>query len=171
MSNDSADREINKGAEKAGQRPEDDSARVEAKLPTLSGEPIAKTAETAVKILGAEKFIENYSHLIFEKLEECDKYAQSADFNGDLVFIALSLPIINGIIHVASNSAALIAARDWVVSKWKDNKDPDPVSILSALTLVYVVAKGWRAFQEDQERREVWRRILGRMERLNGQEG
>jgi hypothetical protein len=103
-------------------------------------------------------------------LEECDRFAEDADLNGDMMFIALSLPIMNGIIHVGSNRSDLRKAIEWILSKWKtENKEPDKISILSVLTLMYVVAKGWEAHKNDLGKRDIWLRIVSRVRKLSSE--
>ncbi len=137
----------------------------------IVGGSTARATVDAIRLLNIEPFFnEDNLRSIFKKLEECDDYAESADFNGEMMFIALSLPIVNGIIHIASNRNDLRRATQWVVQEWKDgaNKDPDRVSILSALTLIYLAVKGWQRFRESSKR-EIWKRIITRVQKLSSE--
>lgn len=125
----------------------------------------ARAAAEAVELLEIKPFFNAHMETIFTKLEECDSYAQSADFNGDMMFIALSLPVINGMIHIASNRKALNKAMDWVISQWKE--DPDRISILSALTLIYTATKGLEKYGDDPQKQAVWKRITSRVQKLS----
>jgi len=137
--------------------------------PTAGG--TQRAARKAVEELNIEPFIKKHRPSIFNKLEECDHYANSADFNGDMMFIALSLPIANGIIHVASTREHLRKATKWVVDQWKSdaNQDPEKISILSALVLIHVAGEGWNKYKRsrDKEKREIWKRIHDRVQVLS----
>jgi hypothetical protein len=150
--------------------PGDDRKGMSGRLDDFARSPTSKAARVAVELLDLEPFFtpENLRS-IFNKLEECDRYAQaSADFNGDMMFIALSLPLVNGIIHIASNRNGLRRATEWVVKEWQeDDKDPDKVSILSALTLIHLAVKGWQRFRDDPTKRNAWKRIIFRVQKLS----
>ena len=136
-----------------------------------SDKKVLKNAADAVAKLDVEQFIEKHLRSLFQKLEECDNYAESAPVNGDMMFMALSLPIINGVIHIASNRTTLKNAMDWVLAKWKvPHKDPDPLSILSALTLIYVVGRGWSEYKDDWETYKK-RKEQERGKRSGGEQG
>lgn len=140
-----------------------------------SRDETARAAVTAVRKLKITPFLKAHEERIFTKLEECDGYASNADFGGDMMFIALALPVINGIIHVASTRDNLEAASDWVVKEWGEGpKNPEKVPILSALTLIYVVAIGWDKYEHpapDQSiaegKKVIWERILNRVQKLS----
>lgn len=135
------------------------------------GKEVGAVAAQAVRILDVREFIQHQMPTLHDKLVECEEYAQSADLNDDMMFVALSLPIINGVIHIASDGRHLREAKEWVVSRWKGegNKEPDPVSILSALTLIYVVVEGWRLYKDDPEKKELWESILNRVKILSSE--
>ncbi|MBU7585014.1 MAG: hypothetical protein KAF91_19255 [Nostoc sp. TH1S01] len=151
----------------------------------------SKKATEAVKILGIVDFISSNEHLIDRKLEDCDVRVfqaqkrtvkmQSGDrycMEGsecDMMFIADSLPIVTGIVHVGSTVKELNDAKKWVKSIVPD---ADPISVLSALTLLYVAEHGYEKYQpdntfiegaedlgEDAKRNKVWERIYERVKR------
>lgn len=146
---------------------EEEKGDTQSLLKTHLGENLAPLTKTAVEKLGVEKFIEVHGKdQIFPKLEDCDKHAENAKVDSDMMFIALSLPVINGIIHIASNPTNLKKAMGWVYENWTkvaDVDDPDAISILSALTLLYVSIKGEEANREEPDKKEIWQRILQRV--------
>lgn len=136
-------------------------------------------AKQAVEKLDVSSFIQTHLTQIFDKLEECEGYAKNELVNGDMMFMAFSLPIINGVIHIASNRRSLREATSWVVENWEGGKDADQVSILSALTLIYVVGKGYERYVKGyaenltdsqkirDEKRLIWQRIYDRVRKLS----
>jgi len=121
-------------------------------------------------MLDVRPFIKDHIDPIYSKLEECEEDAKRAPVNSDMMFLALALPVINGVIHIASNPTALRDAMDWVTSKWAEPKrePPDAVSILSALTLIYIVYTGYMRYKqdEDHEKKEKWLSIWTRAKKL-----
>jgi hypothetical protein len=130
----------------------------------------AEAAETARKEaiaqfaveeeLQVQEFFQAHREQIFRKLEECDQIAENAPINGDMIFIAESLPLINSIIHVGSDRATLARASNWVRETWGD--EADPLIVLSALLFIYVANKG----AEEKGNDETWKRIHERVEKL-----
>lgn len=130
----------------------------------------ARGAATAVEYLNIKKFLGDHGETIYSRLEECESYAKKADFNNDMMFIALALPVINGIIHVASTRGDLSRATEWVVREWSIGpKEPIPekVPILSALTLIYIVAMGWKTYNRQAGKGEIWESIRDRVQKLS----
>lgn len=148
----------------------------------LEKQELEKATE-AVKTLGVDTFITENKDLIYRKLEDCDMRVFRAQ-HGDrhwmerpecnIMFIADSLPIVTGIVHVGSTLQNLNDAKQWVKSKVPD---ADPISVLSALTLLYVAEHGYQNYQEDNtliegaedlgenaSRKEVWKRIYTRVQ-------
>jgi len=143
------------------------TGQLEAQLNTVVQDPvIARFAQEAVEELGVKQFINDYEEPIYDKLLECDSYAETAKVNSDMMFIARSLPVINGIIHIASNRERLSRAMRWV-EKNMEESEPDAISILSALTLIYVAVQGEIKRKDRIEEREAWRRILRRVRRFS----
>lgn len=121
----------------------------------------------AVRILGVARAVQAEADILFPRIEECDSFAEGAPVNADMMFLALSLPIANGLIHFATSRQKLNEARDWVWRRWKGQADePDPISTLAALTLVYIIDQGWRHFKDVPEKRKIWQRIRTRVEKL-----
>lgn len=141
-------------------------------------------AKQAVQTLGVDDFISDNEDLIYRKLEDCDIRAFKAQtipsgdrcmegYECDMMFIADSLPIVTGIVHVGSTLNELNAAKGWVRNSVPD---ADPISVLSALTLVYIAEHGYQKYQQDNtliknaedlgkdaSRKEVWKRIYTRV--------
>lgn len=149
-----------------------------------------KKAKEAVHTLGVDHFISANEDLIYRKLEDCDIRVFKAQqrtatmpggdpcmegYECDMMFIADSLPIVTGIVHVGSTLKELTNAKKWV----KDTvPDADPIAVLSALTLLYIAENGHQQYQEDDvlidgaddlgqdaSRKKVWERIYGRVKK------
>jgi hypothetical protein len=118
-------------------------------------------------ILKVEGFFSEHKQHIYDRLEECDKIANKAQSNPDMLFIAESLPIINGIIHVGSARAELNSATEWVRKHW-DVGEAHPRIVLSALLFHYVMDSGVRDHEncDLSKKREAWERIKKRVEKL-----
>lgn len=146
-----------------------------------------KKAKEAVQELGVVNFINTNQDLIYRKLEDCDirvfkaqkqqniKSGESciAGYECDIMFIADSLPLVTGIVNLGSET--LNNAKQWVRELVPD---ADPISVLSALTLLYIAEKGYRKYQQDNtlikgaeylgehaSRKEVWKRIYTRVKK------
>jgi hypothetical protein len=128
------------------------------------------TAREAVDQLGLIDFIKAHKALIYEKIKECDKRVEDAkkegkgEFYGDMTFIATCLPLAAGIVHVGSTLDKFKEAQN---SLGKGLGLLDPTSVLSALTLLYLVQTGWENNKED----ETWKRIRQRVVRFLESQG
>ena len=124
-------------------------------------DPLTKDAYWVVDCLKVRKFIEEQKLLIYEKLEVCDTSGKVM-INGDMLFIAESLPVINGIIHVGSTRKTFNDALDYVKGHWQD---ADPVVLLTALVFIYVVEEAWKEIGtgKDEAKKEIWDRIRKRV--------
>ncbi len=149
-----------------------------------------KKAKEAVEQLGVVKFINTNKALIYRKLEDCEICVLKAQKNMlsgdsctegsecDTMFIADSLPIVTGIVNVGSET--LNGAKEWVRDLVPD---ADPIALLSALTLLYLVENGRKEYEGDNSkmiknakdlgenvvtRKEVWRRIYDRVKHRLG---
>jgi hypothetical protein len=122
-----------------------------------------ETAQKAVEKLGLIEFINAHKTLIDEKIRACDAHVMASeatgDTFGDMTFIATCLPLAAGIVHVGSELKLFQDAQNWVR---EDLELPDSTSVLSALTLLYLVQKGW----EENLRDPAWIRIHGRVKRF-----
>jgi hypothetical protein len=85
-----------------------------------------------------------------------------------MIFMALSLPIINGIIHVGSTRKDLVSASEWIRGKWQsmEGEKLDAIPTISALTLIYIIAKAWSRYRNDPARHEIWDSIRDRVQML-----
>lgn len=149
-----------------GEDPPTGGDRQPPKVPggATASEKVLGLADHAVELLDVKQFIRTHLDSIYLRLEESDAYAQSAPLHNDTVFMALSLPIASGVIHIASDRAELDEARRWVFEKWP-GPHPDPITILATLTLIYIAESGWRKYENNPEKRDQWQRIVGRVVR------
>jgi hypothetical protein len=128
-----------------------------------------KNAE-AVKVVEStlmlKEFIDDHKHQIYERLEECIDTAKKAAIDNDVIFIAESLPIINGIIYVGSRREILKGALDQI--RADRGKDSDPYIVLSAYVLIYIVNRGAEEFKhsEDMAKQARWGYIQKLAQRL-----
>jgi hypothetical protein len=130
---------------------------------------LAADAVESIGKLAAFDFIEDQRELIFERLEECDAIAKES--GGTTLFVAQSLPIINGIIYVGSRSQDnLNQAIDWVKSRFGR---ADPQIVLSTLVFRYIADIGLAAYKgtkstndTGEPREDIWARISERVEKL-----
>jgi hypothetical protein len=112
-------------------------------------------ADDAVKQLNIADFIRANEGAICGQLEQIDSRVSKAaegntlGLNSDADFIAQSLPLINGVILVGSNRQNINAATTWVKEQ---RPDADPISLLSTLTLVYIVKQAREDACKDAEK-------------------
>jgi hypothetical protein len=144
-------------------------AKAAVEKAVVLSEAARKEAHAAIAtetFLLVEDFFEKHKESIYERLEECDDIAKKAVAKDDMMFIAESLPIINGLIHVGSKRKDLNKAIDWVRKEW--GGEADPIIVLSALVFIYIADQGVKEFRnsEDQEERMIWTRIEKRVQKL-----
>jgi hypothetical protein len=137
------------------------------------------SAQEAVKRLDLEAFIQDNKEAIYKQLEDSDACVSKApeELNPNAVFIAQSLHLISGVIHVGSNPANFDAAAAWVqdprgrqqlTSAWV--LDPgvhaNLTSLLSTLVFLYVVNQGWQDANAsgDASKKARWESIYKRAE-------
>jgi hypothetical protein len=156
------------------QLPEDEqldrSAADDCARATTIEEKATKNYESALVsevLLKVDGFFEDHKEQIYNRLEECDRIASKSKINPNTLFIAESLPIINGIIHVGSARVELNTATDWVRKYWEAS-EAHPRIVLSALLFHYVTERGVTAYKNhpDQTKRETWERIRERVSKL-----
>jgi hypothetical protein len=131
---------------------------------------LASDAVDSIGKLAAFDFIEDQRDLIFQRLEECDAIAKES--GATTLFVAQSLPIINGIIYVGSRSQDnLNQALKWVHSRFAK---ADPQIVLSTLVFRYIADIGLAAYKgttstnkdTGEPREAIWTRISERVEKL-----
>lgn len=127
-------------------------------------DPVFKTAAALVRELGAAEFVRLYGDTLHSKILESDTFAENTPGNGDMMFMALMMPITNGIIHLSADRQTIEGRLRWVRRRWK--RHPDPHSVLSLLMLAYVARTGWDANSEGP-RRKQWNRVLERVRHLS----
>jgi hypothetical protein len=131
---------------------------------------VLELANEAVGILQLPTFFKDhpdYLQTIHDRLEEIHDDAEKVNarkeksVKGEMTFMGRSLPLTNGVIHIGSDRTGLRAAVDWARTTWEDW--PDPLSILTALTLVYIVERGWDENKHKADKRGTWARIGARV--------
>jgi hypothetical protein len=126
-----------------------------------------KAKEAVEERLKAQEFIEQHRPEIYARLEECDRRVVTAkDLAGgeaDVIFIAECLPMVAAILHVGSTLRNYREGVKWISDSLPD---ADPVTVLSALTFLYIVEHGQVDARPDEAKMEVWRRISNRVSRL-----
>lgn len=116
-------------------------------------------ATEAVRRLDIEAFISKNLDTLYDKLEEADRTVPPDD---DIRFVALSEQMVRTVIYFASGRKDALDAMAWVREEWKNKtRDPDPMTILSMLSLMYIVKQGLN--QSDANRQEIWRRFSRRL--------
>lgn len=145
----------------------------------MAGKLEADSKQVVEEFLHLGDFFAKHKELIFEKLEKADSTAEDegsrkAGVNGDILFFAESLPVINGLLQIGAKRADQKAAEDWVRKTRGDGVDP--LIVLSAMTLIYVAEAGSReahgktpAAERDATSGtrdpQVWDRILRRVKK------
>lgn len=116
---------------------------------------------------------------IYARLEEFDKKAQAAvarakgkgkgseavKRSSDMIFIAESLPIIQGIIHVATDRKSLTQAITWIRKTWGETANS--LLVLSALVFAYIAKRG-ASDAKFAGKHEAWLRIKERATKFSG---
>ena len=120
--------------------------------------------EAVEERLKINDFIKNNNVQLYGKLEKCDLGVKNQP-ESDLLFIAECLPLINGIVQIGSTLADFNGAIQWIREKLPDAV---PVSILSALTFIYIVETAIKddLVSKDAAKKEIWKRIHERVKKL-----
>jgi len=115
---------------------------------------LERAAEAVEKRLKAGRFIESHKAIILGKVEDNYRRVKDGD-QAQLMFFATSLPLAGSIIQLGTTAEDFRRANEWVRESLPD---ADPVAILSTLTLIYVVNKGWdeATASDDDEKKIIW---------------
>lgn len=136
---------------------------------------LENNAEEAVELLKIEDFLNAHIEKIFDRLEQYDhrvlELETQGEIEGEVIFVAESLPLISGVINVGSSRESFDEACEWVRNKFPGH---EPVPLLSALTFVYIVNEKWSKFEqagstmpkEEAEKKEIWERIHDRVQKM-----
>jgi hypothetical protein len=102
-----------------------------------------QSANEAVKRLGLKDFIQDNKAAIYGQLEDCDTRVSErpSGLDPNAAFVAQSLPLIGGVIHVGSSRTNFDDAATWVQQQ---SPHAEPNSLLSTLVLLYIVDQGWQ---------------------------
>ena len=129
---------------------------------------IEQIAAEAVRLLGVDVVLDQATDAVLSQFEDCDLFAMKASSDADDIFIELSLPIANALIHYATSRHQMADAKSWLHREWPFLADAqDPTSTLAALTLMHIVNEGWRRYRTDPDKRDIWMRIQQRVEKFN----
>jgi hypothetical protein len=136
---------------------------------TMTPERLDSLADEVVHKLGLQKALNEYGDEVHARLKQANEDAEAAPMNSDMIFIALALPMVNGLIHFASTRGRLQEAMKHMTNDWKVSDEADPLSTLSALTLIHIanraLAEGGRSNRHPEER-DTWSQIRKRIELL-----
>lgn len=132
---------------------------------------VLTSARGAVQKLEIEPFLTAYLGDIAQRLLDCEREAADAPVNANMIFVASALPIINGVIHIASDRERIGKAITHVQQSWKKNREFNPISVLSALILIDVVNRIWQNRNKQPPPGDLseWKSIMERM-RVLGEE-
>jgi hypothetical protein len=123
-------------------------------------DPVNDIATEAVRRLDIAAFISKNLDTLYEKLEEAERSVAPDD---DIRFVALGEQVARLVINFASGRMNAFDAIAWVREAWKGKaRDPDPMTILSMLSLMYIVEEGIKQ-QHDPARHEAWSRFRRRL--------
>ena len=116
-------------------------------------------ATQAVQRLDIEKDIATNLDALYEKLKEADRGAP----DDDVRFVASGEQMMRTFIYYFSGRKEALDAMAWAGEQWKGKKsDPNPMTILSTLSLRYLVEEGVKK-ESDYDRLETWRRFRARL--------
>jgi hypothetical protein len=115
-------------------------------------------ATQAVQRLDIEDDIATNLDALYEKLKEADRGAP----DDDVRFVASGEQMMRTFIYYFSGRKNALDAMAWVGEQWKGKtSDPNPMTILSTLSLRYLVEEGLK--KSDPDRLETWRRFSERL--------
>ena len=127
-------------------------------------------AAEAVRLLDVRDFIDHNLDSLGVKLEEANRTAGTRDKESDARFAALSLAAVAMVIEYFSNKKDMAAAEAWVREYWgAETPGRDTKTILTALTLIYVVQQGAKRYADDPERGATWQEITARLAAIKEQ--
>ena len=124
---------------------------------------LLKTARFAVEEeLRLTDFIRTCRRQICQAIEDFERGVSGADCDNDAaesntVFVAECLPLAARIVNAGATREDFQRAVEWVN---ESKPDADPVSVLSALTFIYLVQEGLEDSQRDCQ---IWKRIKRRV--------
>lgn len=119
---------------------------------------IKKSSEAVEDQLQCNGFISKHWGDIYQNLVDIyNKVAANQKEGREILFIAETLPIMSGIVHVGSSLKNFQKASKWVSGMIPDT---DPAAILSALTFIYIVNQcKTNPPTESDKNPEIWERI------------
>ena len=131
--------------------------------------PYEQATVAVIDKLEIDGFIEDHWDEIEKRVLDVERRVEEAkkegklEQGGNVIFVAECLPFVAGIVHVGSNLDKFRVARKWVDAELPN---ADAVSVLSALTFLYLVMEGKKKAEGDQEKVEKWEKIQCRVDSL-----
>lgn len=142
-------------------------------ISSKTAKEIAEKVKTVIDSLGIEEFIAAHWDKIYRKLTECEMYVSGVSLGSNMLFVNMAIPLVNGIIHVASTRERLLGTTKDISKIWPAMPEPEKVPIVSALTLIYLVTKGQDSSppadippDKLKEYRDHWDRMQSRVQHL-----
>jgi hypothetical protein len=122
-------------------------------------------AKEAIQVhLKIDDFINHHQDAIFDKIEE--RYEKlKHDKDAPLLFIGELLPLMSGIVQVASKYENINNGVAWAKGIIPN---ADAGSLLTTFTLLYLIDKGQQKFANDSKRHLVWDEISRQVEKQLG---
>jgi hypothetical protein len=125
---------------------------------------VYEQADTAVADkLKIDGFIEEHWDEIEKRVLDVESRVAGMGQGANVIFVAECLPFVAGIVHVGSTLDKFRDAKKWVEAQLPH---ADAVSVLSALTFLYVVDKGKELAKADPEKLKKWQSIQRRVNSL-----
>jgi hypothetical protein len=128
-------------------------------------------ADSAVKELNLESFIDKHWSSIEVRLFDADTHAAEAETTIDhssagMVFFAECVPYVAAVLHAGSALENFVKAKEWV-TRQASLHFADPVSVLAILTFIYLIQRGADPDKTmDQDTRSRWEGIRRRVNAL-----
>jgi hypothetical protein len=132
----------------------------------MQPQPILERARFAVEEqLNLTEFVRDHRPQIYDLIASWEPLLSAADCDGDSGggMVAAALPLAARIALAGSSEADFRRAVAWVGAVLPA---ADPVSVLSALTLIYLVHQGREDASADPHRAQIWQRINCEIESL-----
>jgi len=129
-------------------------------------QPILEKARVAVEEqLDLTEFVRTYRPRLYDLITSCEDPLSAADCDVDSgsSMVTAALPLTARIVLAGSSEVDFRRAVAWVSAVLPA---ADPVSVLSALTLIYLVNQGREGALGDPDRAQVWQRINCEVESL-----
>jgi hypothetical protein len=135
-------------------------------IPTAGRDECVKkmlqSAKDAVDRLGLTDFIKDNKAAIYRQLEDFTHVTKGPiGLDPNAAFVAQTLPLASGVIHVGSSRTNFDKAALWVQNQ---SAHAQPNSVLPTLVLLYIVHQGWQDARDthDEKKKAQWESIYER---------